>query len=232
MMASQSRVVIWGAGGHALVVADLVRASGRYALAGCLADPEYGGSIRESLRPLVLGGREQIAALRAAGVREAVVAIGDCQTRLRVAALLTAEGFTLATLVHPGAVVADDAILGAGTVVAAGAVVGTQAVIGANVIVNTGAVVDHECRIRDGAHISPGARLAGRVVVGRAAWIGLGASIIDGITVGANSVIGAGAVVVRDIPPDVVAYGVPARVRRDILRDNPGDSQKDVEIES
>lgn len=63
-------------------------------------------------------------------------------------------------------------------------------------------------------HISPGATLAGNVRVGPLAHIGLGASIIEGVSVGTGSIIGAGAALVEDIPPWVVAVGVPAKIMR------------------
>jgi len=43
-------------------------------------------------------------------------------------------------------------------------------------------------------------------------WLGAGAIVLDGVTIGKGSVIGAGAVVTRDIPPNSVAIGAPARV--------------------
>lgn len=46
------------------------------------------------------------------------------------------------------------------------------------------------------------------------ASIGTSATILCGVTIGENAVIGAGSVVTKDIPPNVVAYGVPARVAR------------------
>ncbi|MFI7604182.1 sugar O-acetyltransferase [Micromonospora sp. NPDC049366] len=42
-------------------------------------------------------------------------------------------------------------------------------------------------------------------------WLGGGAIVLAGVTVGANTVVGAGAVVTRDLPPNVVALGNPAR---------------------
>ena len=62
--------------------------------------------------------------------------------------------------------------------------------------------------------IAPGATLGGNVRVGGGSAISLGVGVIHGITIGEDTVIGAGAVVVRDMPPGVVAYGVPARVIR------------------
>ncbi len=50
------------------------------------------------------------------------------------------------------------------------------------------------------------------IVIGDNVWLGGGAIVLPGVTIGANTVVGAGAVVVRDLPPDVVAVGNPARV--------------------
>jgi maltose O-acetyltransferase len=47
-------------------------------------------------------------------------------------------------------------------------------------------------------------------------WIGGGVSILPGVTIGENSVIGAGSVVTKDIPPNVVAYGNPCKVVKEI----------------
>lgn len=54
------------------------------------------------------------------------------------------------------------------------------------------------------------------VHIGKNVWIGSGALIMPGITIGDNSVIGAGSVVTRDVPPNVVAFGNPCRVVREI----------------
>ena len=45
-------------------------------------------------------------------------------------------------------------------------------------------------------------------------WLGGGVILLPGVTVGANTVVGAGAVVTKDLPPNVVAVGTPARVIR------------------
>ena|SRR5688572_1575728 len=202
------RVMIWGAGGHALVVADIVRLAGEYELAGFVdrADRERRGGMLLGL-PIV-GGRDELG-----GVEHFIVAIGDCATRLALANEGTAMGLRLATAVHPRATIARDVELGAGSVVAAGAVINPATRIGENVIVNTAASIDHECVLEDGVHVSPGARLAGRVRVGRGAWIGIGATVIEEVRIGAGALVGAGAVVVGDVAEGVVAVGIPARPR-------------------
>jgi maltose O-acetyltransferase len=54
------------------------------------------------------------------------------------------------------------------------------------------------------------------IAVGDNVWLGGGAIVCPGVTIGADTVVGAGAVVTRDLPPGVVAAGVPARVIRTI----------------
>lgn len=55
------------------------------------------------------------------------------------------------------------------------------------------------------------------VRIGDNVWIGMGAIILKGVTIGENSVVGAGAVVSRDVPPDVVVAGNPARVVKKLV---------------
>ena len=54
------------------------------------------------------------------------------------------------------------------------------------------------------------------VTIGSGAWIGANVTILPGVTIGENSVIGAGSVVTKDIPANVVAYGNPCHVAREI----------------
>lgn len=214
-MGSSEKILIWGASGHALVVADILQAAG-WQIAGFIDDVNPSKKGTSFSGAMVLGGREQLDVALKAGVRKILIAVGDCAARLRLAEEALRQGFELGTAVHPNAVVARSVVVGPGSVVAAGAVVNPAAVIGANVIINTGAGVDHECRIGDGAHIGPGARLGGRVTIGKGAWVGIGASVKDGVTIGDGAILGAGAVALEAVPAGMVAYGVPAKVARPV----------------
>jgi acetyltransferase-like isoleucine patch superfamily enzyme len=53
-------------------------------------------------------------------------------------------------------------------------------------------------------------------IVKRGASIGSGATILSKVTIGENAIVGAGSVVTRDVPPNVIVAGNPARVLRPI----------------
>jgi acetyltransferase-like isoleucine patch superfamily enzyme len=57
-------------------------------------------------------------------------------------------------------------------------------------------------------------------VVKRGASIGSGATLLCGITIGENALVGAGSVVIRDVPPNIVVAGNPARAIRSISAGN------------
>jgi acetyltransferase-like isoleucine patch superfamily enzyme len=63
----------------------------------------------------------------------------------------------------------------------------------------------------------------GPVVIGDGAWLGQNSVILSGVTVGAGAVVGANSVVLDDVPPRTVAVGAPARVVRELARDQPAE---------
>ena len=200
-MPSHRTTYLIGAGGHAKVIADILIESGHPPTAFLDEAPKYN---RIFDLPVIQGLElpEPNASV--------IIAIGDNFVRAQFAARYSA--FDVA--IHPWARVSRDAELGPGSVVMAGAVINPGARIGAHCIVNTHASIDHDCLIADFAHIAPGATLGGNVAVGVGAVIGLGANVIHGLVIGDHAVIGAGSTVVRDVPPNVVALGSPARVIR------------------
>lgn len=213
-MSRQTALLIWGASGHAAVVADVVRCEGRYDIAGCIDD--LNPQKRTTLAGEVLGDSDLMPELRRQGFSYILIAIGDCAVRRRLAARAVAMGFELATAVHPRATCAGSVVIGPGTVLMAGSVVNPGATLGSNVIINTCASVDHECQLGDGVHICPGTHLAGSVIVGEGTMIGIGSAVRDRVRIGKECIIGAGAAVVSDVPDHSLVVGVPGRVVRSL----------------
>ena len=106
---------------------------------------------------------------------------------------------------------------------------GNRVTFGKDVFINHSAILSASGGIvfKDGVSVAPGVRIAtinhdfnnrhtiytyGKVVLKKNVWIGMNVTICPGVTIGENSVIAAGAVVTKDIPTNVVAGGVPARI--------------------
>lgn len=97
-----------------------------------------------------------------------------------------------------------------------------EAVIGRNFVIDHfgGIVISgyarfgDNCRIRNGVVVGL-SRVEDPIapVIGNNVDIGTGATLLGRITIGDNVLIGANAVVVRDVPADHIAVGVPARVK-------------------
>lgn len=214
---------MWGAGGHAKVVADAARSAGAE-IVGFLDDqtPDRWGS--SFCGAIILGSLAQLPVLaRDYGVDGVALGVGDNAARLQAVRSVVRSSLVVATVVHPAAVLAQTVRLGAGVFIAAGAVVNPDVEIQDAVIVNTSASVDHDCVLEAGCHICPGATLAGWVRIGQGALIGTGAIVTPGVSIGAGTVLGAGGVAIRNLPSDVVAYGVPARPLRRTESGREGD---------
>jgi len=213
-------VVVIGAGGHAKVVIELIRAQGRYDVVGC-TDREP--KLPEVVGAPILSSDDVLPDLYAKGIRHCFVALGDNALRRKVAARAMSFGFELINAISPKAIVSPTARLGRGVAIMAGAVINADATLGDLVIVNTRAAIDHDCQIGEAAHVAPGASLAGGVCIGPLAFVGAGATIIPGVNVGESTVIGAGATVVSNLGPNIVAVGVPAKPLRRTYSEQRGD---------
>jgi len=208
-MAAKLKCVILGGGGHARVVIDCLRLSG-VAEPEAIVDsnPKLWGSMVDEVP--IRGGDDQLAQLRGEGVAHFSLGLG-LGPRDKLFAMACAAGLEPVTVVHPRAVVASRAIIGAGGQIFALAVINPGAKLGKNVLINTGAIVEHDCQIADHVQVASGACLAGGVIVEEGAFIGAGSTIRQGLRIGAAAVVGAGAMVTKDVLPGQTVMGVPAR---------------------
>jgi len=210
-------LVVVGAGGFGREVAWLVRdlnaTNPTWDLIGFIDDHVHGKTVEGYA---ILGDRSYL--YRMSPKPFVSCAIGDPRLRSQMVADIETQGMEFATLIHPSVIMSRHVRVGAGSIICAGCILTTNIDIGKHGILNLGCRVGHDTVLGDFASLMPGTNLAGEVVVGEGCYFGLNACVINKVTVGNWSVIGAGAAVVRDIPPGVVAVGVPAKPVRSIER--------------
>lgn len=99
--------------------------------------------------------------------------------------------------------------------------------LGNRVTIGDRVSIGHEVMILTESHeVGPERQRASRlismpIVIGSGVWIGARAIILPGVTIGESAIVAAGAVVARDVPPNVLVGGVPARVLRELPLDEP-----------
>ncbi|WP_458121128.1 acetyltransferase [Paenibacillus sp. Z6-24] len=204
--------ILYGAGGHAKVIVDIVRAQGGHII-GLMDDHQTG----EWQGIPILGGMNKMPQILA-GYPEALwlIAIGDNRVRRMLTEQLGRFNVRWGTAIHPDAIIGSGTVIGEGSVLMPRVVINADTVIGKHVIINTAATVDHDNRIADYVHLSPGVHTAGNVTIDKGSHIGIAASLIPGVSVGCYSIIGASACVVYDIPDQVLAVGCPAKIIRNL----------------
>jgi acetyltransferase-like isoleucine patch superfamily enzyme len=130
-----------------------------------------------------------------------------------------------------GCTIGDETKVGAFVEIQKNAFIGARCKISSHTFVCEGVTIEDECFIGHGVmfinDVYPRATAGGALQteadwavvttrVKKGASIGSGAVIMAGVTIGENALVGAGAVVTKDVPPNTVAKGVPARLGRDV----------------
>src|SRR5450756_1921226 len=128
------------------------------------------------------------------------------------------------TLVREENTIGDNVSIGSSSVVE------HHVTIGSNVRIHTGAFVPETSILEDGCWRGPHAVITNALyplspnvkkelkgaIVKKDAKVGANATLLPGVTIGERSLVGAGAVVTKDVPPDKVVAGNPARIINDV----------------
>ena len=119
-------------------------------------------------------------------------------------------------LISPTSIASPYIEWGEGCIVQLYSTITTNIKIGDFVFVNSRTGIGHDVTIGNFTIIYSGIQIGGGVCIGTGCLIGSGATILPQVKIGDGSIIGGGSLVSKDIPPKVVAAGVPAKIIREI----------------
>jgi len=88
------------------------------------------------------------------------------------------------------------------------------------IYIDDDALIGHNATLCTLNHLPDPGQRAGMVAkpihIGKRVWLGANVTVLQGVTIGDNAIVAAGAVVTKDVPPNTIAGGVPARVIKTI----------------
>lgn len=208
------KVVILGAAGFAREVLWVFREANKvkhqWEVLGFIDEnPENHGKAICDLP--ILGGFEWVKTVDKSEIK-VICGVGNPKTKKYFVEKAETLGLKFCSVIHPNVRMSKYVEIGKGTVIAAGNIITTQVKISNHVSLNLDCTLGHDDAIEDYCNIAPGAHISGNVTLKEGVDFGTGAVILQGLMVGKWSVIGAGAVVINNIPDNVTAVGVPARV--------------------
>lgn len=207
------KVLVFGAGAHGRIVADILMRAGSESVAFVDDTPSLQGCVVNGVPIAGTSADLSNIAQDASGI---VIALGNPVARLAVARRIDASGWMFVNAIHPNSIVASTVELGTGNMISAGAIINANARIRHHVIVNTAAVVEHDAVIEDGATICPCACVGSRSIVDEGAFIGSAAVILPRVRVGCGAIVAAGSIVTKDVPGRSMVMGIPARATAQI----------------
>jgi len=196
-------IIIFGAGGHSLVVIDLIKELKQYVILGIYDDNKEG-----SFEGVPIIGKIDDNIIKDAD--EYIIGIGHDRVRKNIYEQF--YNLPWATLIHPRSIISKSASISYGTVVLAGAIIQPGVTVGKHCIVNTNSNIDHESYINSFSSICPGVTICGNVNIGELTFIGANSTIIQRITVGKNCIVGAGTVIIKNVNDNCKIVGNPGRI--------------------
>lgn len=201
-------IIIIGAGGHSQDIIDIC-CSANMAILGFLDDNVEGNFILGKVKDYKTIASDPKYSW--CNIRY-VIGINDSSVRKKIDTILSKMYAIPATIIHGSAIIGHNANIGPGCVLGPGTVLTANVTLGRHVHLNTHASVNQGSTIGSYSTLSPGVKVCGDVNIGESVQFGANASVINMINIGDNVTLGAGAVVVKDLPSNCIAVGVPAKV--------------------
>jgi acetyltransferase EpsM len=206
-MMNARQVYMIGAGGHSKSTIDMLQGAHVHILGIFDDNPSRQG--KDVLGIPVLGTLRDFEKKIPC---QAVIAIGDNETRKMITQRF--QGVKWPTVIHPKTSVHPTLQVGEGTLIFEDTIVHPDVIIGSHCIIQAKGGIGHDTIFSDFVHTAPGVFVSGGSMIYEGVFMGIRSVTIPTVNVGPWSTVGAGSVVMRDVPPDSLAVGVPAKIMR------------------
>jgi sugar O-acyltransferase (sialic acid O-acetyltransferase NeuD family) len=199
------KLILIGAGGYAKSVLDSLDIY-NYEFVGFIDDYKAGTHLGYQ----ILG--DNISSIENPEEFYYFVSIGDNEKRQYWYDLLKKNNLRVINVIDTSAMISKKATIGEGNFIGKMAIINSDAHIGNNCVINTKALLEHGCHIKNNVNVSTNTVLNGDVRIENGVFFG-SCSVINGqLTVGEHAIIGSGSVVVKNVEPNTIVVGVPAKI--------------------
>jgi sugar O-acyltransferase (sialic acid O-acetyltransferase NeuD family) len=210
------QIIMLGAGGFALEVLDTIDAINKHSGENITpigfvyegADKDKGKLIHDTGIP-VLG---DISCLQEYDLDQIhlVAAVGRPAWRRKMVEKAKKSGAKFTSVIHPTVTISKRAKIGEGAIMMRYVNIQAGAVIGDFFTADDFAGIGHNMIVGDFVHMCPRVGTEGGAVIGNDVFVGIRATILS-CKIGDGAVIGACALITRDVPPNMLAKGLPAK---------------------
>ena len=203
MKTRKNNLIIIGAGSLGVMTLDAALEMNCYEEIVFVDDNKKKGELIHGYK--VIGGMNQLNDID--NEADYIIAIANNRIRKKIA-----EQYDLnyVNIIHPKTSISRLSKIGRGNIILPNSSVDPETVIKNHVIINKNNSLGHNVTMKSYTQASPGCNLGG--IINEGTFIGLGSIVLPEIKVGRWSTIGAGAVVTKDIPNNVTAVGIPAKI--------------------
>jgi sugar O-acyltransferase (sialic acid O-acetyltransferase NeuD family) len=170
----KATLLILGAGGYGLAVAEAAQLSGQWQEI-IFADDRW-PKTQQVGEYKIVSNIANVQQLTSNNI-QAIVAVGNNHLREKWQKLLGDLGIIMTSIIHPQAIVSPTAQIGQGVTVMAGCVISTKTVINDGVILNIGTLLDHDVIIEAFAHLSVGVKVSSGKIIAPYSFLEVGSCI-------------------------------------------------------
>jgi sugar O-acyltransferase (sialic acid O-acetyltransferase NeuD family) len=204
-------VLILGAGTYGQVYSEYLMESKIFNVVGFLDDND--SKIGLTVNGLkVIDKISNLELFTDSGITAVFIPIGNNDVRLKLFEVSKSLGFKTPAFVHSSVIMHKTVNIGDGVYILPGSMIMPFTKIANYTMISMGVNIAHHVVIDEGCFFSQGVNIGASIHIENKVFAGIASTIMTGVkNIGANTIIGGGTVVIKDLPSNCTAVGVPAK---------------------